>query len=319
MVAQLDYQVLEQAAEWFAVFASEQVSDKQRHAWQLWLASNPAHEAAWQNVQRISGQFHALPVAQRPLARKALQGVGSTRRQVLASLLLLGGGVVLGLAVSRKPMQAWVADQTSATGEIKELTLADGGQLWLNSNSSVVIAYGPQHRLMHLWQGELLLDSAPDTQLPARPLYVETADGRLQALDARCSVRKQAQGTLLNVFAGTVRVTCASGASNVVQGGQQVLFDRQQVSVTSRASSGRDSWRRGILLADNRSLGSFINELSEHVPGHLAVDPRIADLLIVGAFPLQDPERIYAALESILPIRVNRRWPWWVTLEPIAS
>lgn len=319
MDSQPDFQVLEQAAQWFALLASEHVSDQQRRAWQQWLTSNPAHRAAWQRVEKISGQFHAVPVSQREPARNALQAGGRTRRQVLASLLLLGGGAVLGLAVSRKPVQAWLADQRSVTGQVKHLHLADGGQLWLNSNSSVDIDYGSQRRLLRLWQGELLVQSAPDTQQPPRPLCVETSDGLLQALGTRFSVRKQPSGTLLSVFDGAVRISCASGATQVVTAGEQALFDQLQIGPLSQASPARNAWQRGMLLADDRSLGDVIGELAEHVPGHLAVDPRIADLRIVGAFPLQDPERIYVALEASLPIRVNRRWPWWVTLEPRPS
>ncbi|WP_339490553.1 FecR domain-containing protein [Pseudomonas sp. EL_65y_Pfl2_R95] len=316
MAEQPDFQVLEQAAEWFALLASEQVSDNQRKAWQRWLVSSPLHQAAWQRVEQISGQFLALPVAQRGAAHTALRAGSRTRRQVLASLLVLGGGAVLGLAVSRKPAQAWLADQTTTTGQVRQIHLADGGQLWLNSNSSVDIAYDRQQRLVRLWQGELLLESAPDTQHPPRPLCVETSDGSLQALGTRFSVRKQQNGTLLSVFAGAVRVTCASGASEVVDAGQQALFDPQRIGQLTRASPARNAWQRGMLLADDRALGDFIHELAQHVPGHLAVDPRIANLRIVGAFPLRDPERIYAALEASLPIRVNRRWPWWVTVEP---
>lgn len=319
MSAQSDFHVLEQAAEWFAVLACEPVSTRQRKAWQQWLASNPAHQDAWQRVQQISAQFHALPAAQRGPARKALRTNGRTRRQVLTSLLLLGGGAVLGLAVSRKPMQAWVADERSSTGEIKQLRLADGGQLWLNSNSSLDIDYSQQQRLLRLLQGELLLDSAPDIQQPARPLCVDTVDGRLQALGTRFSVRKQPNSTLLNVFEGRVRITCAQGASKVVNAGEQAWFDQQQIGSITHASPARSAWQRGMLLADDRALGDFISELAEHVPGYFAVDPRIADLHLVGAFPLHDPERIYAALEASLPIRVNRRWSWWISLEPVSG
>lgn len=316
MSSSSDFKVLEQAAQWFALLASEQVSDKQREAWQLWLASSPAHQVAWQQVQQISGQFQALPVAQRGVVRSALQSGARTRRQVLAGLLLLSGGAVLSLAVSRKPLPGWLADQASTTGQIKQIRLADDGQLWLNSNSSVDITYDNQQRLIHLWQGELLLESATDTQQPARPLCVETSDGHLQALGTRFSVRKRQNGTLLSVFAGAVRITCQSGATEVVQAGEQASFDQLQIGRISPASPARNAWQRGMLLADDRSLGDFINELAEHVPGYLAVDPRIADLRIVGAFALHDLDRIYAALEASLPIRVNRRWPWWVTLEP---
>ncbi|WP_010490260.1 FecR domain-containing protein [Pseudomonas sp. S9] len=319
MSAQSDFRVLEQAAEWFAVLASESVSDRQRKAWQLWLASNPAHQAAWHRVQQISGQFQALPAAQREPAHNALRAGVRTRRQVLSSLLLLVGGAGLGLTVSRKPVQAWMADQSSTTGQIRQLHLADGAQLWLNSNSSVDIDYSLDLRLLRLWQGELLVDSAPDIQQPARPLCVDTVDGRLQALGTRFSVRMQQAGTLLSVFEGRVRITCAQGASKVVGAGQQAWFDRRQIGPISQVSPARNAWQRGMLLADDRALGDFISELAEHVPGHLAVDPRIAGLHLVGAFPLNDPERIYAALEASLPIRVNRRWPWWITLEPVSG
>ena len=311
-MTQPDYAALEQAAEWFAVLGDERVGEAQRQAWRHWLAASPAHAAAWQRVEAISGQFQALPAAQRSLAHGALQRSGRSRRQVLGSLLLLGAGGMLGLGATRLPWQGWTADLRSATGQVRELRLADGSHLWLNSASAVDVRYDASQRLLRLWQGELLLDSAADD----RPLLVETVHGRLQALGTRFSVRMRDEQTQLSVFQGAVRIDCRGGPSRVLQAGEQAAFDTRHIGGSSPAAPAREAWQRGVLLADERPLGEFIAELAEHVPGYLGVDPRVADLRLVGAFPLANPERIYAALEASLPVRVRRRWPWWVSLEP---
>lgn len=57
-------------------------------------------------------------------------------------------------------------------------------------------------------------------------------------------------------------------------------------------------------------------ELARYRRGYIGCDPRIADLRVVGAFPLADTEQVLDALESTLPLRINRRLPWWISLEP---
>lgn len=71
-----------------------------------------------------------------------------------------------------------------------------------------------------------------------------------------------------------------------------------------------------MLLADNQRLEDFLTELSRYRHGYLGCDPRIADLRVVGAFPLADTERVLDALAATLPVRIERRMAWWVSLEP---
>ncbi|MCY1371995.1 Protein FecR [compost metagenome] len=81
-------------------------------------------------------------------------------------------------------------------------------------------------------------------------------------------------------------------------------------------TQARQSWSKGVLLADDMPLGAFVQELSHYRHGHLAVAPEVADLRVVGSYPLHDSDQALAMLEGVLPIRVNRLLPWWVTLEP---
>ena len=316
----LDFAVLQQAAEWFAVLNDVSVSEPQRQAWRQWLAGSPQHAAAWQRVEAISGQFERLPNdTRRRAAGQALSAAGSSRRRAIGLLALLCGGGFLALATQRRgTLQSWAASERTATGEVRETRLADGTQLWLNSHSAADIDYSAQLRRVQLYRGEILIESAHDPVTPARPLVVDSQQGRLRALGTRFSVRQGEGYTQLNVFAGAVEITPAHGAAKqVVDAGQQVRFSADRYGPVQAVEQGRQAWSNGVLLADNLRLEDFVAELADYMPGYLGCDPRVADLRLVGAYPLNDRDKILAALQSSLPIRITRRTPWWVTIEPL--
>jgi len=312
-----DHAALQQAAEWFAVLADPPVSAQQQRAWQQWLAARPEHAAAWQRVEAISSQFARLPAdIRRRAAAQALRSPARSRRQVLGLFAVLGGAGLLAAAGQGRAWRAWLASERTGTGEIRDLRLADGSQLWLGSRTAVDIDYSASTRLLRLLQGEILLDTAKDP----RPLLLDTLHGRLQALGTRFSVREGEGFTQLSVFAGAVRIE-PSGArgAQLLQAGQQVRFSADAISTSEPADPARQTWSRGVLMANDRRLGDFIAELADYVPGYLGCDPRVADLRLVGAYPLGDTGRILDALAGSLPIRVNRRLPWWVTVEPLTG
>ncbi|GLK89516.1 FecR domain-containing protein [Pseudomonas turukhanskensis] len=314
----LDYAVLQQAADWFATLSGGAVSEPQRQAWRLWLAASPEHAAAWQRVEAISGQFERVPGDRRRAAGQALSAAGSSRRRAIGMLALLCGGGLLALATARRgTLQAWAANQRTATGEVRETRLADGTQLWLNTNSAADIDYSASLRRVQVLRGEVLLESAHDTLVPARPLVVDSQQGRMRALGTRFSVRQGEGYTQLSVFDGAVQISPVQGAAQqVISAGQQVRFTAAGIGAVQAAEPGRQAWSHGVLLADNRRLDDFIAELAEYTPGYLGCDPQIADLRLVGAYPLADREKIFAALQSSLPVRIRHRTPWWTVVEP---
>ncbi|OLU27461.1 hypothetical protein BVH03_14710 [Pseudomonas sp. PA15(2017)] len=312
-----DHAALQQAAEWFAVLADPPASAQQQRAWQQWLADRPEHAAAWQQVEAISSQFARLPAdTHRRAAAQALRSPARSRRQVLGLFAVLGGAGLLAAAGQGRPWRAWLASECTGTGEIRDLRLADGSHLWLGSRTAMDIDYSASTRLLRLLQGEVLLDTARDP----RPLLLDTRHGRLQALGTRFSVREGDGFTQLAVFAGAVRIEPSNARGvQVLEAGHQVRFSASGISASEPADPARQAWSRGVLLANDRRLGDFIAELADYVPGYLGCDPRVADLRLVGAYPLGDTGRILDALAGSLPIRVNRRLPWWVTVEPLTG
>ncbi|MNJ65789.1 fec operon regulator FecR [compost metagenome] len=107
-----------------------------------------------------------------------------------------------------------------------------------------------------------------------------------------------------------------SGLGRGIGAGQQVGFSANRIGPPAPVQAGHQAWSRGILLADNLRLVDFLAELARYRHGYLGCDPRIAELRVVGAFPLADSDRVLDALAATLPVRVQRRMSWWVSLEP---
>lgn len=317
---EFEFATLEQAAEWFAVLRSGAVSDEERAEWHAWLDMCEEHRLAWQRVEAISNGL-ALPKAAPEAANAALSAAVLQRRRTLKMLSLFAVAGLIGLGVSRNSAVQTAladlnADYRSAVGEIRNLTLADGSEIWLNTNSSLDQDYDAQIRRIKLRKGEVLIATHPDTHMPARPFIVYSAEGSLRALGTRFNVRQLDGKTRLSVFEGRVEVVPvgAPTASRIIEGGQQVDFNRNEVMAVAAVDPTQQAWSKGLLVADNMPLGAFIEELARYRSGYLACDPAVADLRVVGGFPLNQPDQALAMLEASLPVKVHQTLPWWVTV-----
>lgn len=315
-------EVLMQAAYWFSVLRSPRVSDREVRAWRAWRDACGANRDAWARVEAISGTFEFLPASSRDGAREVLTIAASrqlSRRRAVKLLSLAVGAGIAGWTGLRTPQgQLLRADLRSATGERRELQLADGGRLWLNSATAVDVDYSAGLRRLRLHAGEILVQTADDSAAAARPFVVDTAHGRLRALGTRFSVRQLDGGSEVAVFEGAVEIRTAQpgAAALVLRAGEQARFSASAIGSPEAAATTREAWSRGLLVAENMRLGDFIDELARHRRGHLGCDPAVADLRIVGVYELADTDRVLHALEGTLPVTVRRRLPWWVVVTP---
>ncbi|MDD0844755.1 FecR domain-containing protein [Pseudomonas sp. Gutcm_11s] len=312
--------VLEQAAHWYATLRDGQASAQQHAHWQAWLGADLMHEQAWRYVEGIGRDFE--PLRGRPDARLAADALDvaagrmHSRRRLLTGMAVITTGSLCGWlgwreALLPSNLMAWGADQRTATGEQREMTLADGSQAWLNTASAIDLAFSSRARVVRLVRGEVFISTAKG----ARPFYVETEHGRLQALGTRFNVRRDGERTWLAVYEGAVEIRTASGATRVVGAGQQAHFDAGHIGDSQAADAAREAWTQGTLLADNISLREVVQELSRYRHGHLGVADEVADLRVYGNFPVQDSERVLRMLASALPIRIEQPMPWWASIE----
>ena len=205
------------------------------------------------------------------------------------------------------------ADHRTRTGEQREITLADGTRLWLNTGSAINVSFDERERVVELVLGEVFIDTAKDA---ARPFLVTTTHSRMQALGTRFNVRRDSAQTRLAVYEGAVQVrAAASGATRIVPAGQQAHLSADHIDANEAADLAREAWAQGTLVADNITLGEVVEELRRYHPGHLSVADNVAQLKVYGNFPVRDTDRVLRMLASALPVCVEQRMAWWTTIE----
>ncbi len=274
-----DHQVLQQAADWFATLAGDDVDDGQWRRWRGWLDAHPDHRRAWRYVEQVSQRFdQARRQAGEQDGPRLLERTANhrlTRRRLLAggaaglAACMIGAGTPLPDA-GRRWASVITAGERSGVGEIRRLTLADGGLLWLNTASAVDIDYDRQYH----------------------------------------------HHSQLSVFEGAVEIRVAGGTGAVVRAGDQTTFTAGEIAPPLPAETARQAWADGVIVADDIAIGDLIAELARYRHGHLGLDPAIAHLRVIGTYPAHRPDLALAMLENALPVRARRLMPWWVTVGP---
>lgn len=310
---------LREAAEWFAALQDQPSAPSDLQRWRQWVDAHPENAAAWQRVERLSAEVGQIaPRLDRRAAQAAFRAAEtSQRRRHLRLLGVAATAGVLGFAGLREePWQRWTADHRTGIGERLQARLPDGAALWLNTDSAVKVAFDGRQRRVELLRGELHIETAADPQQPARPFVVEAEEGLVHPVGTSFSVYRRPAGCEVAVFRGSVRIQPrASGNEHLVAAGRQVAFQATAVGREVAAQIRRQAWVGGMLVADDIRLATLVEELARHQRGYLACAPEVADLRVVGTYPLDEPERIFQALERSLPIRVLRPLPWWVRID----
>jgi len=317
-----DYRVLQEAAEWFAVLRAPDAGDGDIQGWRNWLAADAAHRQAWTRVEAVSGKFEHLPADGKPMAHRILDtaaGRQASRRRTVGMLALLGATGMGAWGLKRTvPWQAWTAAHRTGTGQSLEMRLSDGTRIWLNTASAIDADYNGTLRRVFLRAGEIFVETASDTAATPRPFVVDTAQGRLHALGTRFGVRQLDGASIVAVFEGAVEILPqeSGGAGPVLRAGEQARFTASGARPAAPAEARLQAWTRGLLVAEDMRLADFLSDLSRYRPGYLGCDPRVADVRIVGTYALSDTDRVLAALEATLPVRVRSPLPWWTVVEP---
>lgn len=316
--------VLDEAAEWLMRLHDSAVTDADRRACERWRLSHPDHARAWARAELLMNKFGGLPSAlAMPSLVRPLPSAPSTRpardggrRAAIGQLAALLAAVPAGwLGWQLAGERGWTAEHRTATGERRELRLADGTRLTLNTASAVDVRFDAAQRLVVLHAGEILVATAPDTAAAHRPFRVATGSGTMEALGTRFSVRKEDGATRIAVFEGAVRIAPRAAASRVLAAGQQARFRADAVDAFTPADEAGVAWAQGMLLADGMRLADFAAELSRYRPGALQCDAAVGELRISGAFPLDDTDRVLRMLVSTYPVdAVTRLRGYWVTL-----
>ena len=313
--APLDRKAVREAAHWLMRLGSTHASDADISACNRWRADNAEHERAWQRAQRLNKTFGLIPhdIGMATLDRHT----HVSRRTAFKTLaMLLVASPVAWASWNAAPVVRWRSDYRTAAGEQREWQLADGSHLWLNTASALDQRLTPTEHELWLREGEMYVHAAH--QHPPS-LSIKTRLGQLHVdPSSQLSVRITDQHCIVDVVAGQVSIQPAAPQASHVRLGacQQATFDANTIYPLRSIAAHDPEWLRGTLSAEAMRLDHFVAELARYRPGVIRCDPRIAALELSGTFQLDNTDSILRALPTLLPLEVDYRTAYWVTLRP---
>lgn len=297
-------EVARAAARWLAMMESGG-DDFDCAALKRWRDSSAHHEAAWQKAQRLRQRFAGVPTS---LGMATLDRPALPRRAVLKRALGVAALVPTAWWLGRElPLEVWRADLHTATGEQRRWSLADGSALQLNTDSALDLDL--KARRLVLVQGEMALN----VQGPA-PLAIQAPFGLISVSRSEVCVRLNERSCRVSVLSGSVQLQPLRGPMLTLKEGEQVNLLVSGAGPVGAFDVAQLGWRDGVLVAQNQPLGDFLRELGRYRPGLLRWDPALESLRVTGSFRLENTDRILALLSASLPLHVQTRTRYWVTL-----
>lgn len=284
-----------------------------------WVAREPAHavafaraESAWKDAERLKAlglelpREDELPGEDVPV-ETAPGGAGITRRGVIltgAAALIAAAATVPAVRMFAPGVQSFSTER----GEVREVRLADGSTLHINTASKVEVAFTNQRRLVRLIEGEAAFDVAHD---PARRFDVEAGDTMTRAVGTRFTVRRRDADVEVTVTEGVVSVRGGSSAETRLAAGHGATIARGTVTAAAlddRGVARRTAWQDRMLELDGLTIAEAVAEFNRYRTAPIVIgDPAIASLRIGGRFGLTESDQFLAALQSGFGIRLSPR------------
>jgi transmembrane sensor len=316
---------LDAAIDWMVLFRSGEAGDADHQRFAHWKSQDSQHERAWNKVAGVLDESFApirhvglrVPGHEKAVEQAILQVAdashAASRRKLLKSVLTVGAISAIGAyAVKNGTVSTLVADLRTGVGERRTFDLPDGSSVVLNACSAADVDFNDTSRTIRLYKGELVATVRPDAN---RPFAVQTDCGTVRALGTRFLVRQQDERSFALVLAHTVKVETRNQESRVLREGDAVWFDQRGIGAIQTGREGQAAWMNGMLSANDESLGDVIAALRPYRNGFVRVSATAARLRVLGAFPLDDTNRLLASLVQTLPIKMSKYGEWLVLID----
>ena len=257
-----------------------------------WLELDHAHKAAFWRLDhgwRAADRLVALKQNTATVTATARRTRWRYAAMAMAACLIcaLALTVMLGIGRNRAGDPTPVRFATAVGGQ-RDVTLADGSRIKLNTDSALVAEVDRTSRDVRLERGEAFFDIAHDAQ---HPFVIRAGDRRITVLGTRFSVRRDGATVRVAVVEGRVRVEdsgSSAGAAAIVTAGNVAVAHGASLLVVDRSPQVVDdtlSWRRGRLTFDQTMLGDAVAEFNRYNRQQIRVnDDRAARIRIGGSF-----------------------------------
>ncbi|HEY5805260.1 MAG TPA: FecR domain-containing protein [Lysobacter sp.] len=309
-----------EAEAWLARLMSPECEPHERAAFEDWLAQSPANVTAYVEAERVHALAAALASddllrAAASAARRKPAATAHNRRPWFsaAAAAVVVAAVATAYLWPRPAEQAVVEQFATALGEQREVTLADGTVLSLDTGSRIRTRFDGEQRLVELQSGRAQFVVAADQARPVRPFLVKVGPGTVRDIGTTFQVSRVGGQVNVGLLEGRVDVSVGSGAATR----SSELAPGEQVTIDGHGTLGRKqpldlvaahAWPQGDLVFRQQRLDELLVEMNRYSPTQLQLaDPALGSLQVSGVFHAGDQEALAAALERGWSLQAQRQ------------
>jgi transmembrane sensor len=307
-----NHEIDRHAAEWAVKRDLGVLTPEQQAAFDAWLAADIRHLGAYGRAEAVLGRlerFHSGAVGQLRACQPPAPPMLARRRVILT------GGIAASLAaIGFFGATYWQSGReeifATGLGQVREVPLADGSLVVLNTNSRVAVRFSEDKREIHLLQGEALFDVAKNKK---RPFIVTAGNMQVRAVGTAFTVSMLPQRPIqVLVKEGVVELNrsgAAKGPPVRVKAYTQALAPNDApIMAAGVAQSKLDrtmAWQFGRLDFDNETLQDAVGEFARYSDVRIVVDPAVANRTVTGLFVSNDPIGFAKAAATALKLNVQ--------------
>jgi transmembrane sensor len=295
-----------------------------------WI-SNPDNARALRAAEMGMGalsELNASPLILdlRRSALKSMQQAGKRRwpsrpiymRWAVAAALLISAIGVAGYSYLR----SGTAYETGV-GEHRQVMLADGSKISLDSGTEVHVNYSERTRAIVLNRGQARFDVAHDVK---RPFTVTAGTETVIAVGTSFNVEKLQSSVLVTLIQGRIVIKSAAAPASartesvqkpvsLVAGQQMVATADNTARVAAADIQEATAWETGQLVFRGVSLADAVERENRYTDHPIAVDPSVANIKVSGVFNAGDTGSFVSAMTSLFPVQATTDSESGITLQ----
>jgi len=293
-----------QAVDWLLHIRSENCTETERHAFNIWLEASASHRQAYETVLAQWEWMEPFKAMNFPARDAALRYRGKSPRRLFiysaAATLLLAMGLTAFMP------NGWLGiphTYVAEKGDRQTVTLADDSRIELNTESEVRVHFNHWQRSVEIIKGEAFFTVNHDAE---RPFEVRAGSGRIRDIGTAFEVYIKPEHVIVAVQEGIVEVQ-ASGKRELTAG-QQLAFSNsgEFQALQAQDVAGLTAWRQGNLVFRNRRLDDVLAEVGRYHDTRVRLqNETLGKLRVSGTFHTAELGDTLDAIAAILPVNID--------------
>ena len=301
--------VEDEAAGWLWRQHQSGWQETDRAAFDQWLATSNRHLAAYWRLRATWNRTERLAALRRSQPQETAQSNKSAWSVLRPAVIVCAAALLSSAAV-----YGWTTREdlyATRIGERATVTLADGSQIQLNTNTAMSVSMGLWWRTVVLKRGEAYFNVRHDE---ARPFAVLAAGHRITDLGTEFVARAAGDKLEVTLVRGRARLETASASvqhhATDLTPGEIAVATPDSISVAKiaeRQITNALAWRVGKLAFTHVTLAEAASEFNRYNHTKLIIDQKVADLQVSGTFDASSVGTFANMARFAFGLRVEKR------------